>query len=87
MESEGPAIVKNRRPPENWPEKGSIKFSNVTMRYRPNLPLVLKSISFEIEPQEKIGIASTAKFFTSLFDIYVKYFQELSVEQVQVNPL
>lgn len=55
LESEGPAVVEDRRPPDNWPRTGSIRFSNVKMRYRPNLPLVLKGISFDIEPQEKIG--------------------------------
>ncbi|XP_046462037.1 ATP-binding cassette sub-family C member 5-like isoform X1 [Daphnia pulex] len=56
LESEDPAIVKDRRPPEDWPVKGAIKFSNVKMRYRHNLPLVLDGVSFDIEPQAKIGI-------------------------------
>jgi ATP-binding cassette subfamily C (CFTR/MRP) protein 5 len=55
LESEDPAIVIDRRPPEDWPVKGSIKFSNVKMRYRHNLPLVLDGVSFDIEPQAKIG--------------------------------
>jgi ABC-type bacteriocin/lantibiotic exporter with double-glycine peptidase domain len=55
LESEDPAIVKDRRPPEDWPVKGSIKFMNVKMRYRHNLPLVLDGVSFDIEPQAKIG--------------------------------
>jgi len=56
LESEGDAIVEGYRPPENWPRYGAITFSNVKMRYRPNLPLVLKGISFDIESKEKIGI-------------------------------
>ena len=40
----------------NWPSSGIIKYENVCMRYRPNLPLVLKNISFEIQNGEKIGI-------------------------------
>lgn len=55
MESEGPAVIQDRRPPDNWPRMGSIRFTNVKMRYHPNLPLVLRGISFDIEPQEKIG--------------------------------
>lgn len=55
MESEGPSVVEDRRPPDNWPRMGSIRFTNVKMRYRPNLPLVLRNVSFDIEPQEKIG--------------------------------
>ncbi|XP_057372866.1 ATP-binding cassette sub-family C member 5-like [Daphnia carinata] len=56
LESEDPAIVKDQRPPLDWPTKGSIQFSNVKMRYRHNLPLVLDGVSFDIEPQAKIGI-------------------------------
>ncbi|KAI9560845.1 ABC protein [Daphnia sinensis] len=56
LESEGPAVIKERRPPSDWPQKGSIVFSNVNMRYRANLPLVLNDVSFHIKPKEKIGI-------------------------------
>ncbi|OBA26632.1 P-loop containing nucleoside triphosphate hydrolase protein [Hanseniaspora valbyensis NRRL Y-1626] len=41
---------------KNWPSSGTIKYENVCMRYRPNLPLVLKNISFEVQNGEKIGI-------------------------------
>lgn len=37
LESEGPPIVKDKRPPADWPREGSIEFSRVQMRYRPNL--------------------------------------------------
>ena len=29
-----------------WPRSGRIEFVNVSMRYRPGLPLVLKGLSF-----------------------------------------
>ncbi len=35
---------------------GGIKFENVSFRYRPDLPLVLKNINLDIKPGEKIGI-------------------------------
>lgn len=40
----------------DWPRYGGVKFKNVQMRYRDNLPLCLKGLSFKIKPQEKIGI-------------------------------
>lgn len=40
----------------NWPEKASLEFKNVSMRYREGLPLVLKNVSFKILPGEKVGI-------------------------------
>ncbi|CAG2183175.1 unnamed protein product, partial [Oppiella nova] len=41
---------------DNWPTRGRISFRDVTMRYRPGLKLALKDITFDISPQEKIGI-------------------------------
>ena len=42
--------------PKHWPSEGKIEFVDFELRYRPNLPLVLKGINFTINPREKIGI-------------------------------
>ncbi|XP_066571078.1 ATP-binding cassette sub-family C member 5 isoform X2 [Amia ocellicauda] len=39
-----------------WPKEGRIQFENVELRYRDNLPLVLKKLSFTINPKECVGI-------------------------------
>ena len=36
--------------------EGKITFNNYSAKYRPNTPLVLKNISFEIRPGEKLGV-------------------------------
>lgn len=41
-------------PPPTWPTKGKVTFSNVQMAYRKGLPLVLKDVSFEVNPGEKV---------------------------------
>lgn len=44
-------------PPAAWPtSSGSIVAKNLTLRYAKDLPEVLKDLSFEIKPCEKIGI-------------------------------
>lgn len=43
-------------PQRSWPDKGSIKFKRAYMRYRDGLPSVLKNVSINIKPKEKIGI-------------------------------
>ena len=35
---------------------GKINFINYSVKYRPNTPIVLKNLNFEILPQEKIGV-------------------------------
>ncbi|KAF4035948.1 ABC transporter [Phytophthora infestans] len=39
-----------------WPKTGDVVFENVSMRYREDLPLVLKSVSFSVASGEKVGI-------------------------------
>jgi len=56
LASEAPPIIEDRQPKSSWPEEGAIKFENVDVRYREGLPLVLKNISLDIKPEEKIGI-------------------------------
>ncbi|XP_069069026.1 ATP-binding cassette sub-family C member 5 isoform X2 [Pleurodeles waltl] len=53
---EAPARIKNKPLPADWPQEGEVVFENAEMRYRENLPLVLKKVSFTIKPKEKIGI-------------------------------
>lgn len=41
---------------KSWPNEGVVEFRNASMAYRPELPLVLKNLSFKTKPSEKIGI-------------------------------
>lgn len=43
-------------PPMSWPLKGEIEFSDISLRYFPDDPPVLKNLSFLIKANEKIGI-------------------------------
>lgn len=42
--------------PKSWPERGTLEFKNVCLRYRPNLPLALDELSFTIPAGKKCGI-------------------------------
>ncbi|XP_030650146.1 ATP-binding cassette sub-family C member 5 [Chanos chanos] len=53
---EAPARIKNKAPPPDWPQEGEVVFDGTEMRYRENLPLVLKKLSCTIRPKEKVGI-------------------------------
>ncbi len=43
-------------PPTDWPERGALTCQELCVRYRAGLPLALKSISFSIPPQQRVGI-------------------------------
>ncbi|KAI9002587.1 hypothetical protein DFJ74DRAFT_696267 [Hyaloraphidium curvatum] len=53
---EAQSIVPDNRPPPSWPDAGRIEFKGLEMRYRPDLPLVLKGVSFVVEAGKRIGI-------------------------------
>jgi len=42
--------------PSDWPFEGEIQFRNVVMPYLPGKPPVLKGITFNIHPGQKIGV-------------------------------
>ncbi|KUF99862.1 hypothetical protein AM588_10010321 [Phytophthora nicotianae] len=39
-----------------WPSQGAIKFDSLCLKYRPELPLVLRGVSMDIRGGEKVGI-------------------------------
>ncbi|KAJ4976197.1 hypothetical protein NE237_001303 [Protea cynaroides] len=74
LPSEGPSIIETNRPPPAWPSSGSIKFEDVVLRYRPELPPVLHGLSFMVSPTEKVGIvgrtgAGKSSMINALFRI------------------
>ncbi|KAI1294974.1 ATP-binding cassette sub-family C member 3 [Halotydeus destructor] len=54
--TEAPAHIPATAPGLDWPASGSVRFQEYSTQYRDNLDLVLKDITFEIRPEEKIGI-------------------------------
>ena len=53
---EGEQIIADHRPPIDWPSSGRVEFSHYAMRYREGLPLVLKGVTMNIAPGEKVGV-------------------------------
>ncbi|KAK7692905.1 hypothetical protein QCA50_004541 [Cerrena zonata] len=42
--------------PKGWPNHGSVQFENVQIRYKPDLPLAVRGVSFNVPAGHKIGI-------------------------------
>ncbi|CAF4075111.1 unnamed protein product, partial [Rotaria sordida] len=53
---EAPWEIPLMKPSSHWPTNGNIQIMNLSIRYRDNLPLVLKDFSINIQSGEKIGI-------------------------------
>ncbi|KAK1229440.1 hypothetical protein PQX77_007488 [Marasmius sp. AFHP31] len=56
LPGEDEGTLPGEQPPASWPDKGGIKFTNVDLAYRKELPLVLKNVTLSINPGEKIGV-------------------------------
>ncbi|GLT85719.1 hypothetical protein SLE2022_038990 [Rubroshorea leprosula] len=74
LSSEAPDVIESNRPPPGWPSSGSIKFEDVILRYRPELPPVLHGLSFTVSPSEKVEIvgrtgAGKSSMLNALFRI------------------
>ena len=39
---------------DEWPANGKIEFNDIWIKYRENLPCVLKGLNLTINPQEKV---------------------------------
>ena len=45
---------KSYKPDPEWPQIGKIEFKDYSVRYRENLNYVLRNLSFDIKPAEKV---------------------------------
>eukprot|EP00878_Enallax_costatus_P030323 GHUV01033007.1.p1 GENE.GHUV01033007.1~~GHUV01033007.1.p1 ORF type:complete len:296 (+),score=17.98 GHUV01033007.1:573-1460(+) len=50
------AAIIDPRPPGAWPQAGAVQAVQLVVKYRPELPPVLKGISFSVNSGEKVGI-------------------------------
>ncbi|KAG9127282.1 hypothetical protein FRC07_015040 [Ceratobasidium sp. 392] len=57
LPQEAPAVIANARPPAHWPSRtGGINVEHLVMRYAEGLPDVLRNLTFEVRPREKVGV-------------------------------
>ncbi len=71
---EAPLVIPSKRPPANWPTAGEVVYDKLTMSYRPDLPPVLRNLSFTLRAGEKVGLvgrtgAGKSSIFQSLYRI------------------
>ncbi|KAL2921412.1 ABC transporter C family member 2 [Bienertia sinuspersici] len=71
---EAPPVIESNRAPPTWLSSGSIKFKDVILHYRPELPPVLHGVSFTVLPSDKAGIvrrtgAEKSSMLNALFRI------------------
>ncbi|KAK3180956.1 ATP-binding cassette transporter yor1 [Lecanicillium sp. MT-2017a] len=76
----------------SWPEKGEIVFDNVEMRYRENLPLVLKQLSMHIAGGERVGIvgrtgAGKSSIMSTLFRLVEISSGSITIDGINISTI
>jgi ABC-type multidrug transport system fused ATPase/permease subunit len=86
LEQEPPHEIPERKPIASWPSDGKLEIKEAVLKYRPELPLVLKGLSMTVKGGEKIGIVGrwVAFPFTSCA---IKLVSLLLLGQVLANRL
>ncbi|KKF94190.1 Oligomycin resistance ATP-dependent permease YOR1 [Ceratocystis platani] len=78
--------------PPKWPEKGEIVFENVEMRYRADLPLVLRGLSIHVQGGERIGIigrtgAGKSSIMSTLFRLVEISSGKITLDGLNISTL
>lgn len=60
LPQEPPAVIETDRPPAYWPSSTSanplVSIEDLVIKYAPELPPVLKGVSFQLNARERIGL-------------------------------
>ncbi|KAK4482367.1 hypothetical protein RD792_009520 [Penstemon davidsonii] len=54
--SEAPALIEDSHPPSSWPQNGTINLTDLKVRYKESLPIVLHGVTCTFPGGKKIGI-------------------------------
>lgn len=76
--------------PPSWPQKGGIVFSEVQMRYREGLPLVLHGLNLTVTGGERIGVvgrtgAGKSSIMSALFRLVELSSGRISIDGIDIS--
>ncbi|KAF9020670.1 multidrug resistance-associated ABC transporter [Hymenopellis radicata] len=83
---------ESEHPDNTWPDRGQITFTDVDLAYREGLPPVLKDVSFQIRPGEKVGIvgrtgAGKSSLLQALFRIVGVQKGRIDIDGIDISKL
>ncbi|KAK8854643.1 hypothetical protein IAR55_003382 [Kwoniella newhampshirensis] len=85
LEQEAPHQIEAVKPPVSWPSQGAIEFNEVKMRYREELPDVLKGLTLNVGACEKIGVVGRTGAGKSSIMVALFRMSELSSGSIKID--
>jgi len=85
LPSEAPRFIAETEPPADWPQHGALKFEHVDAKYRADLPLVAKDVSFEIRAGDRVGVCGRTGAGKSSLTLILYRILELSAGRVSID--
>ena len=91
LPTEAPSEIPENKPADSWPSQGNIKIDNLVIEYVKDVP-VLKNLSCEIRPKEKIGIvgrtgAGKSTLITALFRTVEPVSGSIHIDDVDITKI
>ncbi|XP_064100115.1 ATP-binding cassette sub-family C member 5-like isoform X4 [Macrobrachium nipponense] len=85
--SEAPSIIESKQPDKAWPKYGRISFRKVQMKYRPETPLVLNDVTFDIDSMENIGVVGRTGSGKSSLGVVLFRLVELTGGSIRIDSI
>ncbi|XP_078163873.1 putative ABC transporter C family member 15 [Carex rostrata] len=87
--SEAPLLIEDCRPPNKWPENGTIHINNLEVRYAEHLPSVLRGVTCVVPGRKKVGIVGRtgcgkSTFIQALFRIVEPRQGTIEIDNVDI---
>lgn len=84
--------LPENKPNQHWPQVGKVEFCDYSLRYRPELELVLKGITCCFTPNEKIGVvgrtgAGKSSLTLSLFRIIESAGGRILIDDLDISKM
>jgi ABC-type multidrug transport system fused ATPase/permease subunit len=92
VDKEAPHVIEGHEPPANWPDRGEIEITDLSLRYAPELPRVIKNVTFKVAGCSKIGIvgrtgAGKSTIITALFRLLEPDAGSIVIDGIDISTL
>lgn len=92
VEQEAAPHIEATEPASSWPASGVVKFHDLSARYKPDGPDVLKNLSFTVNGSEKIGIvgrtgSGKSSLTMALFRILESHGGQIDIDDINTSVL